>query len=103
MILDLLQPISDIQVNLRLLEMVPNDYPYPKNMGFDTKTMSLASGLEKVILCLPAYAKVSNFTPSSGVKWVNCLHKPTNLTPIRGIKNKVTPNNYHSSPALQTK
>ena len=51
-------------------------------------------GLEKVILCLPAYAKVSNFTPSSGVKWVNCLHKPTNLTPSRGIKNKVTPNNY---------
>ena len=30
------------QVNLRLLEMVPNDSPYPKNMGFDTKTMSLA-------------------------------------------------------------
>ena len=25
-----LQPILDLQVNLRVLEMVPNDLPYPK-------------------------------------------------------------------------
>ena len=33
-ILDLLQPLQpiiDLQVNLRLLEMVPNDSPYPKH------------------------------------------------------------------------
>ena len=35
-ILDLLQPLQpilDLQVNLRLLEMVPNDSPYPKTWG----------------------------------------------------------------------
>ena len=35
-LLDLLQPVQpvlDLQVNLRLLEMVPNDSPYPKTWG----------------------------------------------------------------------
>ena len=39
-ILDLLQPLQpiiDLQVNLRLLEMVPNDYPYPKTWGLTPK------------------------------------------------------------------
>ena len=35
-VLDLLQhvqPVLDLQVNLRPLEMVPNDSPYPKTWG----------------------------------------------------------------------
>ena len=35
-LLDLLQPIQpvlDLHVNLRALEMVPNDFPYPKTWG----------------------------------------------------------------------
>ena len=35
-LLDLLQPVQpvlDLQVNLTLLEMVPNDSPYPKTWG----------------------------------------------------------------------
>ena len=32
-VLDLLQPVLDLQVNLRLLERVPNDSPYPKTWG----------------------------------------------------------------------
>ena len=35
-LLDLLQPtepVLDLQVNLRPLEMVPNDSPYPKTWG----------------------------------------------------------------------
>ena len=29
-VLDLLHPILDLQINLRPLKMVPNDSPYPK-------------------------------------------------------------------------
>ena len=47
MVLDLLHPILDLLVNLSLLIMVPSNngskwFHIPKNMGFDTKTMSLA-------------------------------------------------------------
>ena len=40
-LLDLLQavePVLDLQVNLRPLEMVPNDSPYPKTWGLGKKT-----------------------------------------------------------------
>ena len=42
-LLDLLQPVQSVrslQVNLRVLKMVPNDSPYQKNRGL--KNMSLA-------------------------------------------------------------
>ena len=42
-LLDLLQPVEsvlDLQVNLRPLEMVPNDSPYPKTWDLE-KTPSL--------------------------------------------------------------
>ena len=28
-----LYPVLDLQINLRLLKMVPNDFPYPKTWG----------------------------------------------------------------------
>ena len=31
-VLDLLHPILDLQINLRPLKMVPNDFPYPKTL-----------------------------------------------------------------------
>ena len=37
-VLDLLHPILDLQVNLRLLEMVPNDSPYPKTLSLTPKS-----------------------------------------------------------------
>ena len=49
-ILDLLQPIQavlDLQVNLRVLKMVPNDSPYPKTWGLKKNQVSslLRSGV----------------------------------------------------------
>ena len=46
-LLDLLQPVQavvDLQVNLRPLEMVPNDYPYPKIWGLKKKQVSSMLG-----------------------------------------------------------
>ena len=37
-LLDLLQPVLDLQVNLGPQEMVPNDSPYPKTWGLKKKT-----------------------------------------------------------------
>ena len=37
-VLDLLHPILDLQVDLRLLKMVPNDSPYPKTLGLIPKS-----------------------------------------------------------------
>ena len=28
-----LHPVLDLQINLRLLKMAPNDFPYPKTWG----------------------------------------------------------------------
>ena len=42
-LLDLLQPVQpvlEVQVNLRLLEMVPNDSPYPKTWGLAKNQVS---------------------------------------------------------------
>ena len=50
MVLDLLQPIHpilDVQVNLGLLKMVPNDFSNSKTLGSDTKIQSLASSQTK--------------------------------------------------------
>ena len=49
-ILDLLQSVQavlDLQVNLRVLKMVPNDSPYPKTWGLKKKQVSslLRSGV----------------------------------------------------------
>ena len=44
-LLDLLQPVQSVlslQVNLRVLKMVPNDSPYPKTWGLQKKPRSLA-------------------------------------------------------------
>ena len=44
-LLDLLQPVQSVlslQVNLRVLKMVPNDSPYPKTWGLQKKIRSLA-------------------------------------------------------------
>ena len=44
-LLDLLQPVQSVlslQVNLRVLKMVPNDSPYPKTWGLQKKNRSLA-------------------------------------------------------------
>ena len=43
-ILDLLQPVQavlDLQVNLRVLKMVPNDFPYPKTWGLKKSDLYL--------------------------------------------------------------
>ena len=45
-VLDLLQPVQavlDLQVNLRVLKMVPNDFPYPKTWGL--KKIQVSSSL----------------------------------------------------------
>ena len=44
-VLGLLQPLHlvlDLQIDLRVTKMVPNDSPCQKKMGFDTKIKSLA-------------------------------------------------------------
>ena len=33
-----LDPVLDLQIDLRLLKMVPNDSPYPKTLGFTPKS-----------------------------------------------------------------
>ena len=38
-VLDHLHPILDLQVDLRLLKMVPNDSPWPKTLGLTPKTI----------------------------------------------------------------
>ena len=38
-----LHHVLDLQIDLRLTKMVPNDPPYPKNLGLVTKTKCLAS------------------------------------------------------------
>ena len=42
-----LDPVLDLQINLRLLNMVPNDFSYPKTWG-NTKIKSLASSEPKL-------------------------------------------------------
>ena len=34
-----LHPVLDLQINLRLLKMVPNDSPWPKTLGLTPKTI----------------------------------------------------------------
>ena len=34
-----LDPVLDLQIDLRLLKMVPNDSPYPKTLGLIPKTI----------------------------------------------------------------
>ena len=37
-LLQLLHPVLDLQVDLRLMNMVPNDFPWPKTLGLTPKT-----------------------------------------------------------------
>ena len=37
-LLQLLHPVLDLQVDLRLMNMVPNDVPWPKTLGLTPKT-----------------------------------------------------------------
>ena len=45
-----MHPFLVLQVNLRPLEIVPNDSPYPKNLGVDTKIKSLACSDAELLL-----------------------------------------------------
>ena len=48
-LLQSLNPVLDLQNDLRLTQMVPYDSPMPKNMGFDTK--------------IKCQIQINNFTP----------------------------------------
>ena len=43
-----LYPVLDLQINLRLVKMVPNDSSWPKNIGIDTKNKSVACSEPKL-------------------------------------------------------